>query len=179
MASASAAWPRTDRPDAETYPVGVHNPRLTVAAEPFDSDDARRLVAALDTGLAELYPPEQRFGPNLKAHHLEAGRGTFLIARDGGRAVGCGAIRLLESTTAEVKRMYVEPEQRSKGVAQAVLAALEVAAKKLGVRRLVLETGSYSDAALSFYRRAGFTPVDCWGEYAASPTSICMEKHLG
>jgi GNAT superfamily N-acetyltransferase len=75
--------------------------------------------------------------------------------------------------------MYVEPEQRSKGVAQAVLAALEGAAKKLGVRRLVLETGSYSDAALSFYRRAGFTPVDCWGEYAASPTSICMEKHLG
>jgi GNAT superfamily N-acetyltransferase len=75
--------------------------------------------------------------------------------------------------------MYVEPDQRSKGVAQAVLAALEEDAKKLGVRRLVLETGSYSGAALSFYRRAGFTPVDCWGEYAASPTSICMEKHLG
>src|SRR5438477_6633483 len=96
MASASAACPRTDRPNAETYPVGVDDPRLTVAAEPFDSDDARRLVAALDAGLAELYPPEQRFGPNLKGHHLEDGRGTFLIARDGGRAVGCGAIRLLE-----------------------------------------------------------------------------------
>jgi GNAT superfamily N-acetyltransferase len=179
MASASAACPRADQPDSETYPVGVDDPGLTVAAEPFDSDDARRLVAALDAGLAELYPPEQRFGPNLKAHHLEDGRGTFLIARHGGRAVGCGAIRLLQSTTAEVKRMYVEPEQRSKGVARAVLAALEVAAKKLGVGRLVLETGSYSHAALSFYRRAGFTQVACWGEYAASPTSICMEKHLG
>jgi putative acetyltransferase len=179
MASASGACPRADRPDSETYPVGVDDPGLTVAAEPFDTDDARRLVAALDAGLAELYPPEQRFGPNLKAHHLEAGRGAFLIARDGGgRAVGCGAIRLVESTTAEVKRMYVEPDQRNKGVARAVLAALEVAAKKLGVRRLVLETGSNSDAALSFYRRAGFTQVDCWGEYAASPTSICMEKHL-
>jgi GNAT superfamily N-acetyltransferase len=113
------------------------------------------LIGALDAGLAELYPPEQRFGANLKAHHLEAGRGAFVVARDGGRAVGCGAIRL-----------------------QAVLAALEAAARQLGVRRLVLETGVYQDAALVFYRRAGFTKVDCWGEYASSPTSICMEKHL-
>jgi putative acetyltransferase len=151
---------------------------LSIAAEPFDSDDARRLIAALDAGLAELYPPEQRFGPNLKAQHLEGGRGTFLVARDHGRAVGCGAIRVLDSTTAEAKRMYVEPGQRGKGVGRAVLAGLEAAAIQLGVRRLVLETGIYQDAALSFYQRAGFTQVDCWGEYASSPTSICFEKRL-
>ena len=151
---------------------------LTVAAEAFDSDEARRLIAALDAGLAQLYPPEQRFGPNLKAEHLERGHGTFLVARDHGRAVGCGAIRVLDSTTAEAKRMYVEPDQRGKGVGRAVLAGLEAAAKQLGVRRLVLETGIYQHAALSFYRRAGFTQVDCWGEYASSPTSICFEKHL-
>jgi putative acetyltransferase len=151
---------------------------LSIAAEPFDSDDARRLIAALDAGLAELYPPEQRFGPNLKAEHLEGGHGTFLVARDGDRAVGCGAIRLLDPTTAEAKRMYVEPDQRGKGVGRAVLAGLEAAAIQLGVRRLVLETGIYQDAALSFYQRAGFTQVDCWGEYASSPTSICFEKRL-
>ncbi len=95
------------------------------------------MIAALDAGLAQLYPPEQRFGPNLKAQHLEAGRGTFLIARDNGRAVGSGAIRLLETTTAEVKRMYVEPDQRG---------------------------------------RAGFTEIECWGEYLTSPSSVCMEK---
>jgi putative acetyltransferase len=156
----------------------VLEPGLSVAAESFDSDDARRLITALDAGLAELYPPEQRFGPNLKAEHLRDGRGTFLIARDGGRAVGCGAIRLIDSATAEAKRMYVEPGQRGKGVGQAVLAGLEAAARQLGVRRLVLETGIYQDAALVFYRRAGFTPVDCWGEYASSPTSLCMEKPL-
>jgi GNAT superfamily N-acetyltransferase len=156
----------------------VHHAGLTVAAEPFDSHDARRLIAALDAGLAELYPPEQRFGPNLKAEHLEDGRGTFLVARDGGQAVGCGAIRLLDATTAEAKRMYVEPDQRGKGVGRAVLAGLEAAARQLGVRRLVLETGIYQEAALVFYRHAGFTQVDCWGEYASSPTSICLEKHL-
>lgn len=156
----------------------MHDVSLSIAAEPFDSPDARRLVAALDAGLAELYPPEQRFGPNLKAEHLEDGRGAFLVARDGDRAVGCGAVRLLDPTTAEAKRMYVEPDYRGKGVGRAVLAGLEAAARQLGVRRLVLETGVYQQAAISLYRRAGFTPVDCWGEYASSPTSICFEKKL-
>jgi putative acetyltransferase len=151
---------------------------ISIAAEPFDSDDARRLVAALDAGLAELYSPEQRFGPNLKANHLEDGRGTFLVARDGSRAVGCGAIRLLDPTTAEVKRMYVEPEQRGKGVGWAVISGLEAAARQLGVKRLVLETGVHQDAAIALYRRAGFTQLDCWGEYASSPTSVCFDKNL-
>jgi len=151
---------------------------LTVAAEAFDSADAGRLIAALDDGLAELYPPEQRFGPNLKAHHLEGGRGTFLIARNDGRAIGCGAIRLIDPMTAEAKRMYVEPDQRGKGVGRAVLAGLEAAAIQLGWGRWVLETGIYQDAALSLYRRAGFTQIDCWGEYASSSTSVCFEKHL-
>jgi GNAT superfamily N-acetyltransferase len=151
---------------------------LSIAAEPFDSDDAQRLIAALDAGLAELYPPEQRFGPNLKAHHLEGGRGIFLVARDDGRAVGCGAIRLIDAITAEVKRMYVEPNERGKGVGRAVLASLQSAAAQLGARRLVLETGTHSPDALGLYRRAGFTQIDCWGEYATSPTSVCLEKTL-
>ena len=156
----------------------MHDLSLTITAESFDSPDARRLVAALDAGLAELYPPEQRFGPNLKAEHLEAGRGAFLVARDGDQAVGCGAIRLLDPTTAEAKRMYVEPDHRGRGVGKAVLAGLEAAARLLGVQRLVLETGVHQEAAISLYRHAGFTPVDCWGEYASSPTSICFEKNL-
>jgi putative acetyltransferase len=151
---------------------------LTIAAEPFDSDDARHLIAGLDAGLAAIYPPAQRFGPNLKPEQLEAGRGTFLVAREGGRAVGCGAIRVLDGTSAEVKRMYVEPGQRGKGVGRFVLESLEAAARHMGVRRLVLETGDQQDAAIALYRRAGFTRVDCWGEYATSPTSVCFEKQL-
>jgi len=153
-------------------------PSLSINVEPFDSDDAQRLIAALDAGLTELYPPEQRFGPNLKAAHLEEGRGAFLVARDGGRAVGCGAIRILDPTTAEAKRMYVEPDQRGKGIGRAVLDSLEAAARQLGAQRLVLETGIHQAAAIALYRRAGFKRVDCWGEYASSPTSICFEKTL-
>jgi putative acetyltransferase len=91
---------------------------------------------------------------------------------------GCGAIRLLDPTTAEVKRMYVEPDHRGRGVGRAVLASLETAARQLGAERVVLETGVHQVAALSLYRRAGFQQVDCWGEYASSPTSICFAKKL-
>ena len=150
----------------------------TITAERFDTDDARRLVAELDAHLAARYPPEQRFGPNLKPEHLEDGRGTFVVVRDDGRAIGCGALRLLEATTAEVKRMYVEPGWRGRGVGQSVLAHLETAARGLGVRRLVLETGIYQEAAIKLYQRAGFTRVDCWGEYASSPSSVCLAKDL-
>jgi putative acetyltransferase len=151
---------------------------LSVAPESFESADARRLIAALDAHLGEFYPPAQRFGPNLKREQLEDGRGTFLVARDGGRAVGCGAIRLLDPATAEIKRMFVEPDQRGRRIGWAVLDALEAAARRLGVRRLVLETGVYQEAAIALYRSAGFTEVACWGEYAASPTSVCFEKNL-
>jgi putative acetyltransferase len=152
--------------------------RLTVEAEPFESDDARRLIAALDAHLASRYPPEQRFGPNLKPEHLAPGLGTFLIARAGGRAIGCGALRLLDETTAEVKRMYVEPELRGQGVAKQVLDHLESAAASLGARRLVLETGVHQVEAIGLYLRAGYEPIDCWGEYASSATSVCYEKKI-
>ncbi len=151
---------------------------LSIAAEPMDSADAFRLIAGLDAGLAALYPPEQRFGPNLKAEQLEDGRGTFLVARDGGRAVGCGALRALDATSAEVKRMYVEPDQRGNGVGRAVLRRLEAAARDMGVQHLVLETGVHQGAAIALYRSAGFAPIDCWGEYASSPTSVCFGKDL-
>ena len=151
---------------------------LSIDAERFDSDDARRLVAALDGELSELYTPEQRFGPNLKPEHLADSRGVFLVARDGGRAVGCGALRLLDARTAEVKRMYVEPDQRGGGIGATVLARLEAAAANFGVRRLVLETGVHQEAAIALYRRAGFAPVDCWGEYLTSPTSVCFAKDI-
>jgi GNAT superfamily N-acetyltransferase len=154
------------------------NNRISIAEEPFDSADARRLIAALDSELGALYLPEQRFGPNFKAEQIEGGRGTFLVARNDGRAVACGAIRLLDQTTAEVKRMYSEPSLRGTGVGRAVLKKLEGVATDLGVRRLVLETGIHQRAAIGLYTSSGYSQVDCWGEYAASATSVCYEKNL-
>jgi GNAT superfamily N-acetyltransferase len=157
----------------------LHNTmNITIAAEPFDSTDARKLITALDAHLASRYAPEQRFGPNLRPEHLAPGLGTFVIARSEGTAVGCGALRLLDETTAELKRMYVEPKVRGRGVGKQILEHLETAAETLGARRLVLETGTYQTEAIALYRRAGFTAIDCFGEYASSPTSVCFEKTI-
>ena len=152
--------------------------RVKVEAEPFESPDARRLIAALDEHLASRYPAEQRFGPNLKPAQIAPGLGTFVIARADGRAIGCGALRLLDETTAEVKRMFVEPAQRGRGVGQEILDHLEAVAATLGARRLVLETGVFQEDAIGLYLRAGFSQVGCWGEYATAPTSVCYEKQL-
>jgi putative acetyltransferase len=151
---------------------------IKIAAEPFDSTDTLRLIRALDEHLAGKYPPEQRFGPNLTVEHLAPGLGTFVIARLDGVAIGCGAVRRLDEKTVEVKRMYVDPEVRGRGVAKEIIERLEADARAMGANRLVLETGIYQDEAISLYRRVGFSVIDCFGEYAGVPTSVCFEKAI-
>jgi putative acetyltransferase len=150
--------------------------QLTIQAEPFDSPDARRLIEALDSHLSSRYSAEQRFGPNLKPEHIAPGLGTFVVARVDGRAVGCGAVRRLDGSTVEVKRMFVEPEVRGKGVAKEILKRLEAEAAALGAHRVVLEMGVHQAEAIGLYHRAGYKQIDCWGEYAISETSVCFEK---
>ena len=143
----------------------------TIAPEPLDSDDARRLIRALDDYLIALYPPEDNF-LELPTADL------FLVARIDDIAIGCGAVRFLAPDTAEVKRMYVAPEARGTGVGREVLDLLESFAVDAGARRLGLETGELQHAALALYERAGFAQVPCFGEYASSKTSRCYEKLL-
>jgi GNAT superfamily N-acetyltransferase len=106
------------------------------------------------------------------------GRGSFLVAYADGGPIGCGAVRRLDSGTAELKRMYVAPSARGQGIGRALLSALEQEARTLGAVRLVLETGTRQEAALALYRRAGFAVIPAFGEYLDSPTSVCMGKAL-
>ena len=151
---------------------------IAISPEPFESPDARRLVAELDAHLASRYSPDQMFGPHLKADMVAPGVGTFLIARVDGVAVGCGALRRRDETTIEVKRMYVAPEMRGRGAAKAILDHLDTAARAMGAQRLVLETGIYQDEAIGLYRSVGFSPIDRFDEYVGTPTSVCFEKTL-
>jgi putative acetyltransferase len=144
---------------------------LTIAPEPLDSADARRLISELDAHLNSLYPPEDNFTDLPTAD-------VFLIARLDDAAVGCGAVRFLDADTAEVKRMYVAPAARGDGVGRQLLDGLEQFARGRGAHRLVLETGPLQVEALALYQRAGFAPTPCWGDYAHGNNSICYEKLL-
>lgn len=151
---------------------------LNIAHEPIESLDAIRLMAALDAELANLYPDDELTGLGLDAADVSTGRGKFLVARDQGVAVACGAIRLLDSTTVEVKRMYVDPRYRGHRIGSALLEHLEAAARHMGAKRAVLDTGAHQVAAIALYRHAGYRKTDCWGRSASSGVSVCFEKGL-
>jgi GNAT superfamily N-acetyltransferase len=96
-----------------------------------------------------------------------------------GAPVGCGALRVLDAETAELKRMFVSPAVRGMGLGRRLVAALEAEARAMGVRRLVLETGVRQAAALALYRATGFDLIPLYGEYRLSPeTSVCLGKDL-
>jgi putative acetyltransferase len=138
----------------------------------------QQLISALNAELDSRYPEEGANFFRLEAEEVADGRGAFLVAYIGGSAVGCGAVRRLEPYVAEVKRMYVIPEARGRGVGRRVLIELEAEARRLGVRRLVLETGPRQPEALTLYRRTGFVEIPLFGDYIGSQFSVCMAKNL-
>lgn len=138
----------------------------------------QQLILALNAELEDMYPEEGANHFRLDANEVVDGRGAFLVAYRDGQAVGCGAVRRNDPRVAEIKRMYVTPKERGRGIARQVLTALENEARQLGVSRLVLETGLRQVEALALYRRAGFVEIPLFGEYIDSPLSVCMEKTL-
>ena len=150
---------------------------LTVSEEPIASSDVRRLFEELDSYLNELYPPEENF-LDLPASDVEGRSGILLVARDGGEAVGCGAVRLLSEDTGEIKRMYVSPGARGRRIGRRILNELEDWARTAGVSRLVLETGEMQHVAIDLYESAGFRCIPCFGPYVRATRSICYEKLL-
>jgi putative acetyltransferase len=150
-------------------------PEITISTEPLDGPESRQLLVDLDEYLNSLYRPEENF-LHLPADDVTDGRGTFLVAREAGVAVGCGAIRRISPTTGEVKRMFVAPVARGRGVGGRILAALEEWAASAGMTRLVLEAGDRQREAIRLYERAGFVAIPCFGEYADAVLSQCFEK---
>ena len=112
-------------------------------------------------------------------HPSAADVAVFLIAfDDAGTPLGCGALRQLDDVSAEVKRMYVEPQARGTGVATAVLRALEQAAVDRGWTTVRLETGPGQPDAIRFYEREGYVPIPLYGDYVGSELSLCYERVL-
>jgi GNAT superfamily N-acetyltransferase len=153
-------------------------PHLIIRREPLGSEVASRLIGALNAELDERYPEPGVNHFRLDEGEVAEGRGGFFVAYRGDRAVGCGAVRLLDEGAAEVKRMYVIPEERGGGVGKAILAVLEGEARRLGCTRLLLETGIRQAEALALYRRAGFVEIPPFGEYGTSPLNQCFGKDL-
>ncbi|HEY2073073.1 MAG TPA: GNAT family N-acetyltransferase [Gaiellaceae bacterium] len=105
--------------------------------------------------------------------------GVFLVVRgDDGTAVACGGVARFDATRGELKRMYVVPEQRGRGLGRRLLVELEAEARRLGYESLVLETGDRQPEALGLYVSAGFERIPCYPPYDSRALSLCFEKRL-
>jgi putative acetyltransferase len=103
---------------------------------------------------------------------------NVIVAYENDKAVGCGAIRAFSTGAMEVKRMYVLPVCRGKGIASKILAELEICAKELGHNTCILETHKKQADAVALYSKAGYKVIPNYGQYANMETSVCFEKTL-
>src|SRR4051795_7475540 len=110
------------------------------------------------------------------ASEYEEPGGRFLVVYAAGDAIGCGGIRSLGDATAELKRMYVSPQARGRGVGKWLLARLEAEARGLGYKRLRLDTAGPLTEAQALYESAGYRQIENYNGNAAA--SHWFEKTL-
>ena len=147
---------------------------MRIAIERPDQPDVLQLIEALDAYQIPLYPLESHHGIDINA--LRAPNVLFAVVRDDEQqALACGAI-VLGPEYAELKRMFVRPEHRGKGIARALLAYLESEAAARNCNTFVLETGIRQPEALSLYTKAGYVRCDPFGGYVHDPFSVFMRK---
>jgi GNAT superfamily N-acetyltransferase len=137
--------------------------------------DFRKLVKLLDAALAIVDGKDHAFYSQFnKIDNIR----YVIVAYEDEYAVGCGAIKEYGQDTMEVKRMYVSPENRNKGIASKILKELEKWACELSCRKCILETGKRQHEAIGLYKKSGYKLIPNYGQYANVDNSLCFEKIL-
>ena len=135
----------------------------------WDDPVVQRLAGDQQAEIVELYGGKTEPGRPPSAADISV---VLVALDDDGTPLGCGALRALGGNVAEVKRMYVVPDARRRGVSRAVLAGLEAAARTRGWTTLRLETGPLQTAAIGLYESGGYHPIEAFGGYAGDPRAV-------
>jgi GNAT superfamily N-acetyltransferase len=151
---------------------------MEIRRENFGGAGPQALADALETELLSTYEGEPGSGPKPSPADFEPPAGVFLVAWEDGVPLACGGLSRYDETTAELRRMYVSPAARGRGLGRALLEALELEARTLGYAFLRLETGNLQTAAIGLYVAAGYLPIPRYGPFANDPKSVCFEKRL-
>lgn len=140
-----------------------------------DNADFRYLVSLLDRDLkirdGEEHSFYAQFNKLDKINHV-------IVAYKESKPVGSGALRAYTTDSAEVKRMFVDPQYRGQGIAKYVLAELEAWAKELNFSSCILETGKKQPEAIGLYQKGGYIVFPNYGQYENIENSLCMRKEL-
>ncbi len=140
-----------------------------------ENEDFKALVKLLDAHLAVTDGDEHAFYNQFnKITHIK----HVIVAYENEKPVGCGAIKTYDPDTVEIKRMFVLPEMRGKGIAGIILEDLETWAKELGFDKFILETGKRQIEAIALYKKSGYRIIPNYGQYEKVENSVCFEKKL-
>lgn len=152
--------------------------QISIVEERPDSPSASPLLSELDKALWQHpYPPESRHAFTIDKLLRE--NVAFFVARVGDNPAACSGLKLFPNEYGEVKRMYVRPVYRGRGLAKELLSHLANYARERKVHVLRLETGIYQLEAIGLYERWGFLRRPPFGEYREDPLSVYFERVLG
>lgn len=140
-----------------------------------DNSDFRDLVRLLDADLAIRDGDKHSFYDQFnKIDNIR----YVVVAYENEKPAGCGAIKEYDQDSMEVKRMYVLPGNRKKGIATKILTELENWAGELSYSKCILETGKGQPEAIELYKKNGYTLIQNYGQYEGIENSLCFEKSL-
>lgn len=137
-----------------------------------DNPDFKKLSALFDEYLVDIDGEERDFFAFYNNVHLD----HVLVIYENEEAVGCGAFKKFDDNTAEIKRMFVHPDQRGKGIARFILSELESWSKEFGFTSYILETSPKLTSAIALYKKTGYQLIPNYGQYIGVENSICMKK---
>ena len=130
------------------------------------------MTSLFDAFLVEIDGDEKDFFAQYNQIYIE----DVLVYYENGIALGCGAFKELEPSIAEIKRMFVVPEGRGKGIATTILNELESWTKELNYTSCQLETSQKLENAIALYKKFGYKIIPNYGQYEGVESSICMKK---
>lgn len=137
--------------------------------------ESQRLINALSAELAAITGDDGRRHFAMAA--MDEKRALWVVARNHqGVAVGCGAIRPLTETVAELKRMYSDRSEA--GIGRALLTFLEESALGRGYTEIWLETRAVNHKAVRFYQNSGYNRIANYGPYINREEAVCFAKVL-
>jgi putative acetyltransferase len=159
----------------------MSTPSIVIRPERPDHPQVRRLLHDLDAYLAALYEPQDNH--ILDEQALLAPEVSFVVAQQGERVVGCGAVRRMSAEVhtagrpyGEVKRMMVEPDLRGQRIGARLLESLESLLRRDGIEQALLETGARQADAVRLYERSGYHRRAAFGGYPDNGLSVFFEK---
>lgn len=137
-----------------------------------DNPDFKKLSALFDDYLVDIDGDERDFFAFYNNVQLD----NVLVVYENSEAVGCGAFKEFDENTAEIKRMFVHPNHRNKGIASLILNKLELWANELGFSSFILETSPKLTSAIALYEKTGYQFISNYGQYIGVENSVCMKK---